>query len=316
MTTLEDKLRSFVAENDFAKTRGALNVGLVMTRRARELGLPLDADAQLSPSRGQVAGLNGEAGNRILRDHGVTRSIGTEVGRTNRGSIAKMRSYVAFLNALPADQQDLARIEQFWAELFKARFASAPFKLRREAGLSIEYVVRDLLQQSEERQQESGGAMIVGTMLQHLVGAKLEEALDGRIELRHHAANTNDAGHGRGGDFDIGDTVIHVTATPSEALMRKCADNLRAGARPVIVTTPRGLALADGLASFAGIRAGIELLEIGQFVATNVQELGLFAVVGAAEALERIVERYNAIVDAHEVDPSLRIATTSNRSAR
>ncbi|MGN6279180.1 MAG: DUF4928 family protein [Sphingomonas sp.] len=313
MKLIEDKLTSFVEENDFAKTRGALNVGLVITRRAREAGLPLDADKQLSPSGGQVAGLNGAAGNRILRDHGIKRSIGTEVGRTNRGSIAKMRLYVAFLNSLPEEERDLERIEKFWANLFRARFASAPFRLRREAGSSIEHFVRDLLDQAEERQRESGGAMIVGTVLQHLVGAKLEEVIAGRMVLDHHGANTNDSGHGRGGDFDIGDAAIHVTATPGEALIRKCAENLQNRARPIIVTTPRGIALADGLAANAGIRRQIEVLEIGQFVATNVQELGLFETASADAALARIIDRYNAIIDRHEIDPSLKIAANRKR---
>lgn len=308
MSLLIEKLKAFVDQHGFAKSRGALNVGLVMTRRAREKGLPLNPDAELSPSGGQVAGLNGEAGNRILRDHGVTRSIGTEVGRTNRGSIDNMRRYVAFLNDLEAGQTDLEMIEQYWVDLFRARFASAPFKLKREAGVSIEYVVRDLLGQAEDRQREMSGAMIVGTMLQHLVGAKLEEVLGDRTPLAHHGANTNDSGHGRGGDFDIGDAAIHVTATPSEALIRKCQANVQAGVRPIIITTPKGMPLAEGLAGVAGVRDRLEILEIGQFLSTNAQELGLFAAKGAAAALERIVDRYNMIVDACENDPSLRIA--------
>lgn len=308
MSLLAEKLAEFVAQHGFAKSRGALNVGLVMTRRAREKGLPLDPDDELSPSGGQVAGLNGEAGNHILRDYGVTRSIGTEVGRTNRGSIDNMRRYVAFLNILGQDGVDLEAVERFWVDLFRARFASAPFKLKREAGVSVEYVVRDLLAQAEDRQREMSGAMIVGTMLQHLVGAKLEEVMGDRVSLRHHGANTNDAGHGRGGDFDVGDAAIHVTATPSEALIRKCAANVQAGIRPIIVTTPKGMPLAEGLAGVAGVRERMEILEIGQFLSTNAQELGLFAAKGATAALERIIDRYNVIVDFHENDPSLRIA--------
>lgn len=309
MTALEDELRVFVERHGFAKTRGALNVGLVITRRAAEGRLPLDPDTLLSPSGGQVAGLNGEAGNRILRDHGVTRSIGTEVGRTNRGSIANMRAYVAFLNEQYARAPlNLASVERFWVDLFKARFASAPFKLRRDAGLAIEFVVRDLLTQAEDRQREAGGAMIVGTMLQHLTGAKLAVALEGRATIHHHGANQNDAGRGRGGDFDLGDAAIHVTATPGETLIRKCRDNLDAAVRPIIVTTARGAQLADLLAGQAGVRERIEVLEIGQFIATNVQELGLFVGRSVATALDRIIDQYNHIVDEHEADPSLKIA--------
>ncbi|MEK7343899.1 MAG: DUF4928 family protein [Pseudomonadota bacterium] len=308
MTSVLEKLQAFVEEHRFARSKGALNVGLVMTRRAREKGLPLDPAAQLSPSGGQVAGLNGDAGNRILRDYGVTRSMGTEVGRTNRGSIDNMRRYVAFLNELGAEGVNLEEVERFWVDLFRARFASAPFKFRGEIGVSIESVVRDLLSQAESRQREMSGAMIVGTMLQHLVGAKLEEVLGDRVTVIHHSANTNDAGHGRGGDFDIGDAAIHVTATPSEALIRKCTANVQAGVRPIIVTTPKGMPLAEGLSAVVGVRDRIEILEIGQFLSANAHELGLFAARGATAALERIVDRYNNIIDTCENDPSLRIA--------
>lgn len=118
----------------------------------------------------------------------------------------------------------------------------------------------------------------------------------------------NNAGRGRGGDFDVGDAAIHVTATPSEALIRKCCENLNSAVRPIIVTTVRGAQLADLLASQAGVRERIEVLEIGQFVATNAQELGLFAGRDVAGALDRIIERYNVVVDEYEADPSLKIA--------
>ncbi len=34
--------------------------------------------------------------------------------------------------------------------------------------------------------------MVVGTVLQHLVGAKLQVALEGRADVEHHGANVND----------------------------------------------------------------------------------------------------------------------------
>jgi len=51
----------------------------------------------------------------------------------------------------------------------------------------------------------------------------------------------------------------------------------------------------------------IDIFEIEQFVALNLYELGRFAAAGRRVAVTDLVERYNAIVDEIETDPSLRI---------
>jgi len=52
---------------------------------------------------------------------------------------------------------------------------------------------------------------------------------------------------GRNGDFFIGDVAIHVTTAPGEAVIGRCRDNIDNGHRPIIVTTARGLTVAEGL---------------------------------------------------------------------
>lgn len=64
----------------------------------------------------------------------------------------------------------------------------------------------------------NGSPIIAGTMLQHLVGAKLNLLLDS--PLQHHGANVADDVSGREGDFIVEDVAIHVTTSPSEALIR------------------------------------------------------------------------------------------------
>lgn len=307
MTDPVARLAAFAAEQGFTRSRGALNLGLVLTRRAKEEGLPLDPQQQLAASGGQVRGLNGAAGNRILSDYGVTRSIGTEVGRTNRGSVDNMRRYVAFLNDEHVrGDADLDAFERFWVDQFVQRFASQPFRLRRDAGLTVQQIVRDLLAQADARQADAGGAMVTGTVLQHLVGAKLEVALGERLTVKHHSANTSDA-QGRGGDFDLGDTVVHVSTTPGEPLLSKCGENVAAGLRPIIVTTEDEVEVATKLARRRGLDERVEIYAAEQFVSVNANELGLFASAKIADTLRAIIERYNSIVEAQETDPSLRI---------
>lgn len=307
MTPLE-RLAQFAETKGYLRGRGSLNVGLVMTRRAREEGLPLDPARQLSESGGQVRGLSGRAGDAILRGYGVTKSIGTEVGRTNRGAPQQMRDYVEFLNQAATEAGfDLSSFEQFWVDQFRARFSAQPLRLRREAGSSIQAIIGDVVEQARQRQQDTSGAMALGTLLQHLVGAKLEAALAGRVAVTHHGANTSDQ-KGRGGDFDIGDAAIHVTAAPSELLLKKCEENLRSNLRPIIVTTGKGVAVAEGLADPRKLTGKIEIYAVEQFVALNVNELGGFEGRSVLASFKDVIERYNRIVDAFEHDPSLRIA--------
>lgn len=305
--SLLDRLTAFADENGYT-TVGGLNVALLMTRRARDEGLPLDPERQLSEkSRTQVRGLNGNSGNAILADYGVPYRFGTESGRTNRGAAEQMRGYVAFLNDIAATPGfSLPEVERFWVDRIVARFENKPFKLKREAGVSIQGIIRDLMQQAHQRQQSSGGAMISGTVMQHLVGAKLEAALYGRAEVMHHGANTSDQ-KGRGGDFDLGDTAIHVTTSPGELLIEKCRGNIDAGLRPLIVTTATGVAVASGLAEQRGLSSKIDIHAVEQFIALNVLELGVFDAAQITASLRDIIDRYNRIVDAYETNPSLRI---------
>lgn len=129
----------------------------------------------------------------------------------------------------------------------------------------------------------------------------------GAGKVQHHGANQNDSGEGRPGNFEIGDAAFHVSTAPTEALIRKCQSNLEAGRGPFIVTTAKGVLVAEGLANNAGIADRLELLEVEQFLATNIHELGLFETEQRRMKIDALVARYNEIVDEHETDPSLRI---------
>jgi hypothetical protein len=306
---VEHRLRAFVEENrKFRNQKGALSLALVITRRAREEGLPLDPDSLLTEGGGQVKGLGGGATNKILKEHGVGLTLAEEGGRTNRGSIANMRAYVTFLGVLYVaklhSDENLQFVERWWIDRIHDYFASKPLSLKLDAAKSLRYVVRDLLKQAEKRQRERG-VTFVGTVLQHLVGAKLEVLMPDAVE--HHGANVADEGAGRAGDFLVGDVAIHVTTTPSEGLLRKCADNLGHGLRPMIVTTQTRAAAADQLAEVAGIADRVDVFDAEQFLAGNVYELGEFHAAGRRATVDQLAAAYNSIVDEHETDPSLRI---------
>lgn len=310
---VEVALDRFAREAGFLG-KGPLSVALVVTDHARLLGLPLDPTRLLTEGGGQVAELGKTRVQSILARHGITRVLAEEAGRTSRGSIGKMRSYVAFLNGLRASEADLdlATVEAFWVERVRAFFRGKPFALVYDEASGLRLVVARLLEQAAKRQKESPGTTYVGTLMQHLVGAKLELLL-GSARVLHESASASDASTQRSGDFEIGDMAIHVTTAPGEALMRKCKANLERGLRPLVVTTRKGATLADLNAEQFGIAGQLDVFEIEQWLASNITEWSQFGGQSRRLKVNELIAVYNAIVDRVESDPSMRIEPSSGR---
>lgn len=303
---LEKKLEDFANERSF-RGKGPLCVALVVTDYARTHGLPIDPRDLLTGAGGQVRGLGRGAVQKILNRHGISRLLASEGGRTSRGSIAKMREYVEFLNRLADEGHvDFEEVERFWVRRVRSHFASQPFKIKLDPSLGLRALVRDLLKQAEDRQREAPGLNCAGAVLQHLVGAKLECAL-GEGAVEHHPFSAADASTGRVGDFVIDDVAVHVTMSPNEALVSKCHDNLAAGYRPVVVTVERSTAVAEGLARNAELDQRIDIFGIEQFVALNLYEMGWNKDADRDTAVTAFVKAYNDIMDRVENDPSLKI---------
>ena len=302
---LEKKLKEF-AQKHKMRSKGPICVALVITRHAKKQGLPLDPDSLLTNGGGQVVGLGKSAVQSILKDHNIDRVLAEEGGRTSRGSVGNMRKYVAFLNDLHANGElHLETVERWWADRVRDFFSAKPFVLRFDASKSLRSVIRDLLLQAQKRQEQDNGVTFVGTMLQHLVGAKLNLILDSPIQ--HHGANVADDVSGREGDFIIEDVAIHVTTSPSEALIRKCRRNLENGLKAIIITTHKGALIAEGLAEQAEIAERLDVFEVEQFLAGNLYEIGKFGPTGRRTTAEQLIFEYNSIVESCETDPSLRI---------
>jgi len=149
--------------------------------------------------------------------------------------------------------------------------------------------------------------MYMGAVLQHLVGAKLSLILP-ESGMRHHGFSVSDDVSGRSGDFLIDEAVIHVTTAPGEALLRKCAGNLDAGLRPIIITLYSRLPAAEAMAEDMGIGGRIDVLEIEQFLAANIYEWSQFKTTDRKITVDRLVAQYNDNVDSCETDPSLKIS--------
>lgn len=294
MSELESRLANFTSEEKI-EGKGPLCVVLVVTRKASGQTPPFSADNFLAPKGGQVAGLGKGAVQSILADYGIDRVLAEEGGRTSRGSIQKMRAYL-----------DFKTIEKWWINRVKDFFSSRPFSLKIDSSKSIRSIVSDLIEAAFARQRECPGIMVAGAVMQHLVGAKIETALPD-AGIVHEGFSVADAPSGRKGDFLIGDTAIHVTTAPTEALIRKCRNNLAQSIRPLIITTQSGMGGAIALAKNADVAERIDVIEIEQFIATNIYEWTAFQQTKRNVSFRKLLEVYNRIIDQCETDPSLKI---------
>lgn len=307
---LQKELKIFTVQNRI-NGKGPLSVMLVITRAASRRTPPYSSGDFLSPKRGQVAGLGCSAVQAILAKYGITKILAEEGGRTSRGSIEKMEAYLQFLNYLSVkDSLDFQLIEHWWIARVKDHFLAKPFRIKVDSSKSIRSIVAGLMEAAFARQKESPGTMVAGAVMEHLVGAKLEIALP-TLNIQHKGFSVADAPGGRKGDFLIGNTAIHVTTAPTGALMRKCCDNLAESLKPVIITTQSGAGGAGALAKNAGIGDRMDVLEIEQFVATNVYEWSAFDQHQRPITVRNLVDAYNLIIKRCERDHSLQISLGS-----
>lgn len=300
------ELETFARKGGY-RGKSPLCVGLAVTREAMNKGLPLDPKSLLTAGGGQVSVLGKPRIQAILKDHGIDRTFAEEGGRTSRGSIGKMERYVEFLNTIhESGFNDLEQFERWWVDRVRAFFAGKPMKLSLDTSKATKKQFQDILEQAQKRQKDMPGTTYVGTVLQHLVGAKLE-IMHLTQKIVHHSASAADASTDRGGDFLVGNTAIHVTTTPTDSLLRKCRRNIEDGLKPMIITTKKGEGVAEFIADSIDIGDRVDIQEVTSFLAINVQEKSQFEVDQHSDVVRGLIDHFNRIVDETETDPSLKI---------
>jgi len=288
--------------------KGPLSVVITLTRIVSRMQAPFSTADFRTDKKGQVSGLGGPVIKGILKEYGIERTLAEEGGRTSRGSMGLMENYIPFLNMLrEKNLLNLKEIEAWWVDRAKQFFVAKPIKIKADVSKSLRQIILELFDAALERQRECSGTMVVGAVLEHLVGAKLSIALPS-VSISHKSFSSADAPSQAKGDFLVGDTAIHVTVAPAEALVRKCRRNLEEGLRPLVVTTESGVGGIRALAVNEDIADRIDVLEISQFLATNVYEWIGFKNQDRSLSLEKLIAAYNDIIDQCETDPSLKIA--------
>ena len=181
---LLQKLEKFTLEQG-VNAKGPLCVVLVVTAKARKLTPPYSPEEFLTPKGGQVAELSRSRVQNILGNYGISRILAEEGGRTSRGSISRMKAYLELLNDLNREALlEFSIIEEWWIEQVNAYFAAKPFKLKADPSKSLRRIISELIEAALVRQKECQGTMIVGAVMEHLVGAKLTISLP-TVKIEH-----------------------------------------------------------------------------------------------------------------------------------
>ncbi len=143
-----------------------------------------------------------------------------------------------------------------------------------------------------------------GVVEQHLVGAKLQKrhSTDAIDNYPGHAADVQTR---RAGDFIIGNTVYHVTVSPSHSLIGKCRENIAVGLHPIILVPNDQVIRAKSFAEYEELDKRLTVVAIEDFVALNIIEMANEEHLSPYEMLLQIIRLYNQRVEVVETDMSL-----------
>jgi hypothetical protein len=172
--------------------------------------------------------------------------------------------------------------------------------------ISLGANIKRLIQMIGDTGSQVGVSTFPERMLRHLVGAILEMLLGEGKANQHGFLVTGQSTDGKE-DFLVDKVAIHVVTRPSEALVRKCAVNLKSDLKPVIITLDDSVAGAVFLLKNAGIYHLVDVLDIAQFLIANLYERSLFGSTECEAAFSALLIRYNEIVAVCEADSVLRI---------
>jgi hypothetical protein len=182
-----------------------------------------------------------------------------------------------------------------------------PLFLRLSDSKAVTQIVRDLVTMASRRQASGGNHTLVGPMMLHLVGAVLHLTLPD-AQIKHKPYPLEYPPDERKGDFVIDDTLVYVTVAPTHSLLQEYHRNLSARFRAMIVTTGDCASLAHAVAREANVADRVDVLDIGQYIAMSVLKWSSFARDERPANLRKLVDAYNAIIEACETDPDLKIA--------
>lgn len=272
---------------------------------------PISTQTVSAENGAQVRGLNASFIKKCLATRGVLGKVPVEGGRTSRGSLTNALSLALAINdtltpfapsyterAFVADA-----IEDFFVGCIKEDYFNRQrIDVSIDIGKPVSSIVSDIIAAAQQRDDKPSG-----TVVQHLVGAKLELRFP-ELGIGRDRANAADQQTNRQGDFQLGTTAFHVTMSPMARLQDRVRENIREGYRPVILVPRDKVDFAHGLFQSEPDlvdRVGVQSIET--FIGTNIEELGSFDANAVKRAVALLIRVYNQRIEEVETDMSLRI---------
>ncbi|MDN8596385.1 DUF4928 family protein [Corynebacterium tuberculostearicum] len=290
---------------DSTPRTNTMNAGLVVAQMVRD-GLPITDDRLKTPNKSQVKNLTGARVKNILRQHNETRRFTSEGGRTSRGTLPKAEDLVERWNSVDVANTDLVYISHELEDFFVQKVQEDYFNKQRisvivDPAKPVSVTVREIIEAASDRPDKPAGSV-----LQHLVGAKLQLRFP-EIEIGLDHSNAADQQTGRQGDFQVKTTAFHVTMAPSEKVIERCQENLRNGYRPVLIVPARRVAGARDNADMAGIGDKVSVIDAETYIGTNIEEISQYDGDEIRSGLAALVRTYNYRIRSSESDASLQI---------
>ena len=287
-----------------------LVVGVAVSNFLRTEPFPLQSDSITSKEGGELKKIRGTF-KSVVSQRGIKGKTTVEFGRTSRNTLVKAQKLVDAINGVlephEPDYIMLATVSDALEDFFIERMQVDYFNKQKlsvliDAKKPVSVIVGDIMDAANQRE---GSA--TGTIAQHLVGAKLELRFPEQ-EIGRDRVNAADQHTHRQGDFQIGDTAIHVTMAPMDKLVDRVRGNMRDGYRSVVLVPEARIQYARGLfevnEDLAG-RVGVQSIET--YIGTNIEEIADYDSRAVERAVALLIRTYNERIEDVETDMSLRI---------
>ncbi|MEM1322252.1 MAG: DUF4928 family protein, partial [Bacteroidota bacterium] len=236
---------------------------------------------------------------------------GGEAGRTSTGTKRAGLGIIQIINSITnnADKESITTLGKSAVDLLNNLVIEQLDQHLSLGGIEIKY-----------QQNETIGAYVSklinfkshkpGAILQHLIGAKLELRYKDNhdIKIIHHKSSTADIQTQRLGDFDLGNSVIHVTKSPTIGHFHKAYQNATAGRTTYVLIPENKLGTVSlALDIDENYTNKVNIYSIEQFISQNIDEMSLFQKEISLDNLKQLLQLYNDLINKFENDPSLKI---------
>lgn len=267
--------------------------------------------SKLINSNNQVRGIKGIVRESMNR-HGEFRQLPSELGRTTRSTavraaalIERFNSNVALINLSAVDRTTVfSEIEDIVVLEIQKYLDRQAIRVQIDLNLPGPVIVANILKAAMELKYG-------GSVAQHLVGAKLAIRFPDQ-SIENHPYTAADQQTGRRGDFQIGQSVFHVTIGEQPGHFEKCGENLRQGLKPYLLVPEARMNVVRTYFDDYGLTGKAAAQSIESFVGQNMDELGDFQTDGLRNSFAALLAEYNQRVSLSESNRGLMIEIPDN----